>query len=276
MPRYNRTEAHIFSAGRLFQRKWKCYWSLAPELLRPYKLKLSDGYFADLAPQAAADTRYRFRVDGTGCFPDPASRYQPDGPHGASQVADPSSFEGHESGWQGVGIEGQVIYDMHIGTFTREGTWQAALRELAELADNGMTVLEVMAVADFSGRFGWGYDGVGQFAPVGLYGEPNDLRLFVDEAQYLGLGVILDVVYNHFGPDGNHLKEFSPDYFTEKDKSEWGERINFDGENVGPVREYFLTSAAYWIEEFHMDGLRLDATQDIVDVSPENIMMAIG
>ena len=237
--------------------------------------QLPDGYFVGLAPQAAAGTRYRFRVDGTGCFPDPASRYQPDGPHGASQVVDSANFDWHDSGWQGVGIEGQVIYEMHIGTFTREGTWQAAQRELAELADCGMTVLEVMPVADFSGRFGWGYDGVGQFAPVRLYGDPDDFRHFVDEAHRLSLGVILDVVYNHFGPDGNYLKEFALDYFTEKDKSEWGERINFDGENAGSVREYFLTNAAYWIEEFHLDGLRLDATQDIVDVSPENIIKAI-
>ena len=236
----------------------------------------TDGYFAGLAPQAATGTRYRFRLNGAGCYSDPASRYQPEGPHGASQVVDPSSFLWHDSGWQGVGIEGQVIYEMHIGTFTREGTWQTAQRELAELADSGMTVLEVMPVADFPGRFGWGYDGVGHFAPVRLYGEPDDFRLFVDEAHCLGLGVILDVVYNHFGLDGSYLKEFSPDYFTDKYKSEWGDPINFDGETAGPVREFFLTNAAYWIEEFHLDGLRLDATQDIFDGSPENILMAIG
>ena len=235
-----------------------------------------DGYFAGLAPQAAAGTRYRFRLNGAGCYPDPASRYQPEGPHGASQVVDPASFVWHDSGWQGVGIEGQVIYEMHIGTFTREGTWQTAQRELAELADSGMTVLEVMPVAEFPGRFGWGYDGVGHFAPVRLYGGPDDFRLFVDEAHCLGLGVILDVVYNHFGPDGSYLKEFSTDYFTDKYKSEWGDPINFDGETAGPVREFFLTNAAYWIEEFHLDGLRLDATQDIFDGSPENILMAIG
>ena len=175
----------------------------------------TDDYFAGLAPQAATGTRYRFRLNGTGCYTDPASRYQPEGPHGASQVVDPSSFVWHDSGWQGVGIEGQVIYEMHIGTFTREGTWQTAQRELAELADRGMTVLEVMPVADFPGRFGWGYDGVGHSAPVRLYGEPDDFRLFEDEAHRLGLGVILDVVYNHFGLDGSYLKEFSPDCFTD-------------------------------------------------------------
>ncbi len=236
----------------------------------------ADGYFAGLVPQAAEGTCYRFRLDDAGSFPDPASRYQPDGPHGASQVVDPSGFAWNDSEWRGVGIEGQVIYEMHIGTFTKEGTWQAARQELAELADCGITVLEVMPVADFPGRFGWGYDGVGQFAPVGLYGKPDDFRCFVDAAHRAGLGVILDVVYNHVGPDGNYLKAFSTDYFTDRYKNDWGESINFDGEKSNPVREFFLTNAAYWIEEYHIDGLRLDATQDMFDASPENILTAIG
>jgi len=236
----------------------------------------ADGYFAGLVLQAVESTRYRFRLDDGDCFPDPASRYQPDGPHGASQVVDSSGFRWTDSKWQGVSLKGQILYEMHIGTFTRAGTWQAAQLELAELADCGITVLEVMPVADFSGLFGWGYDGVGQFAPVRLYGEPDDFRRFVDEAHRLGLGVILDVVYNHLGPDGNYLTQFSPDYFTDKYACEWGEAINFDGANSAPVREFFLTNAAYWIEEFHLDGLRLDATQEIFDASPENIMTAIG
>jgi maltooligosyltrehalose trehalohydrolase len=236
----------------------------------------ADGYFAGLVPQAAEGTCYRFRLDDAGSFPDPASRYQPDGPHGASQVVDPSGFRWQDGGWQGVGIKGQVIYEMHIGTFTQEGTWQAARQELAELADCGITVLEVMPVADFPGRFGWGYDGVGQFAPVRLYGEPDDFRCFVDAAHRTGLGVILDVVYNHVGPDGNYLKEFSTGYFTDKYKNDWGESINFDGEKANPVREFYLTNAAYWIEEYHIDGLRLDATQQMFDASQENIMTAIG
>lgn len=238
--------------------------------------KEQDGYFAGLAPQAAAGTCYRFRLDDAGCFPDPASRYQPDGPFGASQVIDPLAFVWSDSGWQGAGLKGQVIYEMHIGTFTREGTWQAARQELAELADCGFTLLELMPVAEFPGRFGWGYDGVGMFAPFHLYGEPDDFRRFVDAAHLLGLGVIIDVVYNHFGPDGNYLKEFSPDYFTDKYTGEWGQPINFDNEKAGPVREFFLTNAAYWIEEFHIDGLRLDATQAIFDASQVNIITAIG
>ena len=235
----------------------------------------ADGYFAGLAPQAAEGTRYRLRLDDAGCFPDPVSRYQPDGPHGASQVVNPVSFGWNDSQWQGVGIEGQVLYEMHIGTFTREGSWKAAQRELMELADCGISVLEVMPVADFPGRFGWGYDGVGLFAPVRLYGEPDDFRRFVDGAHSAGLGVILDVVYNHFGPDGNYLSQFSPDYFTGRYENDWGQAINFDGRNAGPVREFFLTNAAYWIEEFHIDGLRLDATQQIFDASPHNIMAEI-
>lgn len=235
----------------------------------------AEGYFAGLVPQAAEGTRYRFRLDDAGCFPDPMSRYQPDGPHGASQVVDPAGFRWNDSQWQGVGLEGQVLYEIHIGTFTREGSWKAAQRELTELADCGISVLEVMPVADFPGRFGWGYDGVGLFAPVWLYGEPDDFRRFVDEAHRVGLGVMLDVVYNHFGPDGNYLNQFSPDYFTSKYKNDWGQAINFDGENAGPVREFFLTNAAYWIEEYHIDGLRLDATQQIFDASPRNILAEI-
>jgi len=241
------------------------------------QLKMQEsGYFAGLVSQAALGTRYRFRLDGAGCFPDPASRYQPDGPSGASQVMDASSFAWSDSGWQGVGLKGQVVYEIHIGTFTKEGTWQAARKELAELADCGITLLEVMPVSEFPGRFGWGYDGVGMFAPSHLYGEPDDFRSFVDEAHSFGLGVILDVVYNHFGPDGNYMKEFSPDYFTDKHESDWGEPINYDGKKAGPVREFFLSNAGYWIEEFHLDGLRLDATQAIYDASRENIMATIG
>lgn len=234
-----------------------------------------DGYHAVLAPQAAAGTRYRYRLSGQDAFPDPASRFQPDGPHGPSQVVDPAAFPWRDGHWPGVGIEGQIIYEMHIGTFTQEGTWAAAGRELAELAACGVTVVELMPVADFPGHFGWGYDGVGLFAPVGIYGEPDDLRRFVDEAHHCGLGVILDVVYNHVGPSGNYLSEFAADFFTSKYENEWGQAINFDGEHSGPVREFFLINAAYWVAEYHIDGLRLDATQQIFDDSPEYIVTAI-
>jgi maltooligosyltrehalose trehalohydrolase len=165
---------------------------------------------------------------------------------------------------------------MHIGTFTREGTWQAAAEQLPELAALGITVVEVMPVSDFPGQFGWGYDGVNLFAPTRLYGAPDDFRAFVNRAHEVGLGVILDVVYNHIGPDGNYLPAFSASYFANRHKTDWGQAINFDGDDAGPVREFYLTNAAYWISEFHLDGFRLDATQDIHDESPDHILAGIA
>ena len=234
-----------------------------------------DGYWSAVAP-AAAGTLYRFRLDGEGPFPDPASRFQPEGPHGPSRVVDPHAFSWTDSNWPGISLEGQVMYEMHVGTFTPEGTYRAASRELPELASCGISVIELMPVAEFPGRFGWGYDGVDLFAPTRLYGEPDDLRHFVNEAHRHGIGVILDVVYNHFGPDGNYVKEYSPDYFTGRYENEWGDAVNFDGAASGPVREFFLSNAALWIDEFHMDGLRLDATQQIFDSSPEHILAALS
>jgi maltooligosyltrehalose trehalohydrolase len=235
-----------------------------------------DGYFSSVA-NAGAGACYRFRVNRAEHFhPDPASRFQPDGPHGSSCVIDPTKFQWTDSHWPGVKLKGQVIYEMHIGTFTREGTWHAAAAELAELARIGITVIEMMPVADFPGNFGWGYDGVDLFAPTHLYGTPDDLRAFVDRAHSLGLGVILDVVYNHFGPDGNYLGVYSNDYLTREKENDWGDSINFDGPNSGPVREFFITNGRYWIEEFHFDGFRFDATQSIFDNSDEYIVGAIG
>ncbi len=234
------------------------------------------GYFSGRVAGAAAGTRYRFRLDGGDSFPDPASRFQPEGPHGPSEIVDPASFVWSDGAWKGAAIEGQVLYEMHIGTFTREGTWEAARRELPELAAVGITVAAVMPVADFPGRFGWGYDGVGMFAPVAIYGRPDDFRRFVDDAHRVGMGVILDVVYNHAGPDGNYLKEFSDDYFSHRYHNEWGEAINYDGENSGPVREWVTSNAAYWVDEYHIDGLRLDATQQVFDASGEHILAAVG
>ncbi len=178
--------------------------------------------------------------------------------------------------WAGVPRTGQVLYEMHIGTFTPQGTWAAAAQQLPELAELGITVIELMPVAEFPGRFGWGYDGVDLFAPTRLYGTPNDFRAFVDQAHQHGLGVILDVVYNHLGPDGNYLKQFAEDYFTDRYQNEWGEALNFDGEHSTPVREFVTTNAAYWVEEFHLDGLRLDATQQMFDASPNHIVAAIS
>lgn len=237
--------------------------------------KDGSGYFLGTVA-CGAGQRYWLRLDGAALLPDPASRFQPDGPNGPSETVDPHCFQWTDDAWQGVGLEGQVIYEMHVGTFTAAGTWAAAIEQLPELSNLGITVIEIMPVADFPGRFGWGYDGVNLFAPTRLYGPPDDFRRFVDRAHAAGVGVILDVVYNHIGPDGNVLKEFAADYFTDRYQCEWGEAINFDGPNSGPVREFFLTNAAYWIDEYHLDGLRLDATQQIYDSSAEHILAALG
>jgi maltooligosyltrehalose trehalohydrolase len=190
-------------------------------------------------------------------------------------IIDPTRFFWHDMNWKGVKIEGQVIYELHIGTFTAEGTWNATRQQLKALQDLGVTVLEIMPVHDFCGRYGWGYDGVDFFAPTRLYGTPDDFRAFVDDAHGIGLGVILDVVYNHAGPVGNFLKDFSDDYFTDRYTTDWGEALNFDGPNAGPVREFFMANAGYWIDEFHLDGLRLDATQNIYDASEVHILADI-
>jgi maltooligosyltrehalose trehalohydrolase len=234
------------------------------------------GYFSG-AFRASSGDRYRFKLDDDEkLYPDPASRYQPEGPHGPSEIVDPRAFSWTDQQWEGPTLEGQVAYEMHVGTFTREGTWAAAAAQLQELARIGITLIEMMPVAEFEGRFGWGYDGVDLYAPTHRYGRPDDLRRFVDTAHGCGIAVILDVVYNHLGPVGNYLRAFSPAYFTDRYDNEWGDAINFDGPDAAPVRELFITNAGYWIEEFHFDGLRLDATQQIYDQSPEYIVTAIG
>lgn len=235
----------------------------------------SGGYFSGIAPGTGAGTWYRYRLDDGEPLPDPASRFQPDGPSGPSQVIDPASFPWTDADWSGTGLRGQVLYEMHIGTFTREGTWAAALNELPALADLGITVIELIPVADFPGRFGWGYDAVCLFAPYHGYGTPDDMRRFVDAAHNLGLGVIHDVVYNHVGPRGNVLPEYTPSFFSDRHRTDWGRAINFDGPGSGPVREFYLANAAYWIDEFHLDGLRLDATQAIFDSSGDHIVAQI-
>ena len=236
----------------------------------------SGGYFAG-AVNAGAGTRYKFRLNSAEkSYPDPVSRFQPDGPHGSSFIMDTTKFQWTDGNWPGLKLKGQIIYEMHVGTFTTQGTWRAAAEQLPELARIGITTIEMMPVAEFPGRFGWGYDGVDLFAPSHLYGTPDDLRAFVDQAHSLGLGVILDVVYNHFGPDGNYLGVYSDDYLLRDKAHEWGDVINFDGPNSAPVREFFTTNGRYWIDEFHFDGLRFDATHAIHDESEEHIIAAVG
>lgn len=235
-----------------------------------------DGYFSKFVPEARAGTSYKFSIDGGEAYPDPISHFQPDGPHGRSQVVDSAAFPWTDGNWKGVTLNGQVLYELHIGTFTAEGTYRAAESKLQFLRDTGITVIELMPVSEFPGRFGWGYDGVHPFAPTRLYGNPDDLRHLVDRAHALGLGVILDVVYNHLGPDGNYFGHYSKFYFSDRHSTDWGPAINYDSEHSEGVREMVAANAAYWIREFHLDGLRLDATQDIFDDSPDHILAVLG
>jgi maltooligosyltrehalose trehalohydrolase len=267
-PRRKRVEVVFCREGEAVGNQPQSAFALVPE---------ADGYFSGLAPDSRADDRYGFRLDDEPkLYPDPASRFQPEGPHGLSMVVDPASYRWRDGEWRGPDRKGQIAYEMHIGTFTPDGTFSAAIAKLPLLAELGITLLEVMPVAEFDGRFGWGYDGVDLFAPTRLYGVPDDFRRFVDEAHRLGLAIILDVVYNHFGPTGNYLAQFSGEYTSKKHYTDWGVAINFDAEHCGPVREFFIANASYWIDEFHIDGLRLDAVHAIVDDSADHILAAIG
>jgi maltooligosyltrehalose trehalohydrolase len=235
----------------------------------------ADGYFSGVAPGVGPGSLYRYRLDGDQAFPDPASRFQPQGPNGPSQVIDPSGFRWTDDAWQGVTAHGQVLYEMHVGTFTADGTWAAATAQLPLLKELGITCLEVMPVAEFAGTFGWGYDGVDQYAPFHHYGAADAFRAFVNEAHRLGIGVILDLVYNHFGPDGNYVNQYSDDYFNAEHATDWGEALNFDGRNSKPVREFFVCNIEHWIREYHVDGFRFDATQAIVDTSSKHLLAEI-
>jgi maltooligosyltrehalose trehalohydrolase len=232
--------------------------------------RVEGGYFSATHPAAAGD-RYRFRLDGKDAFADPCSRYQPEGPHAPSEVVDPSRYVWRDTDWAGVPASDRVLYELHVGAFTREGTYAAAAERLPELKQLGVTMLELMPLNGFPGAFNWGYDGVNLFAPAAPYGRPDDLRAFVDRAHGLGIGVILDVVYNHLGPDGNYLHAYG-DYFSKRHPGEWGEPLDFDSPGSGPVRDYVIGNACSWISEYHLDGLRLDATQNLYDDSPRHII----
>ena len=233
----------------------------------------SDGFFTAIVEDVKHGDLYFYLVDDDPKpYPDPASHFQPHGVHGPSQVIDHDRFPWSDDDWPGAELAGQVIYELHIGAFTPNGTWAAAAEKLPHLRELGVTLVEVMPVAAFPGEFGWGYDGVCWFAPTQLYGSPDEFRSFVNEAHRLGLGVILDVVYNHFGPNGNYTGTFSPYYISKKHHTDWGDALNFDGEQSGPVREFVAENAAYWVRNFHLDGLRLDATHSIIDDSDEHIV----
>lgn len=233
-----------------------------------------DGYFIAHLPGLGPGARYRYRVDGGTPRPDPASRWQPDGSDGPSVVVD-TAHPWTDSSWRGPGRADQVLYELHIGTFTAAGTWAAAATHLPALAELGVTILHLLPIGTFKGRFGWGYDTVLPYAPYAPYGTPEDMRAFVDRAHALGLAAILDVVYNHPGL-GDHYGAYSDHYFTERYENEWGATFNFDGQCARPVRDFIAGNAEYWIRDFHIDGLRIDATQALFDESEEHIIAEIA
>ncbi len=231
-----------------------------------------EGFYTTLTEKAPPGTLYRYRVNGEMAFPDPASRYQPQGVHGPSQVRATGAYQWQDSDWKGIDYEDLIVYELHLGTFTPGGTFASAIGKLPYLKELGVTAVELMPVVDFPGERGWGYDGVQLFAPARCYGTPEDLQRLVDKAHQLGLAVLLDVVYNHFGPDGNYLGVYGPYFESQKHKSPWGASLNFDGEKSEHVREFFIQNALYWVDEFHFDGLRLDATHAILDDSPKHFL----
>ncbi len=237
----------------------------------------ADGYFSGCLTDAAAGTQYSIRLDrGRWEGPDPASRFQLAGPLGPSVVIDPR-FRWTDASWPGLSSRGQVLYEMHVGTFTPEGTWQSAAQQLPALAELGITAIELMPITEFPGEFGWSYDGSQLFAPSRLYGSPDDFREFVDAAHHWGIGILMDVVYNHLGAVGERLlRSLSDHYFSKRHETEWGAAINYDGPHAREVRAFVLENVRYWIREFHVDGYRIDATQSIDDDSDRHILLDIN
>ncbi len=235
----------------------------------------ADGWHRLHVPTARAGERYRYRLENGQGFPDPASRFNPDDVHGTSQVIDPEGYAWSDDAWTGRPWNEAVIYELHVGTFTPEGTFAAAQARLAELAQLGITAVELMPLADFPGRRNWGYDGVLQFAPDAAYGTPDELKALVDTAHGLGLMMLIDVVYNHFGPEGNYLHAYCPQFFNAAHQTPWGAAINFDGSDSRTVRDFYVHNALYWVEEFHFDGLRMDAIHAIRDDSGCHIVREI-
>ena len=243
---------------------------------RPLPLtRHEDGLFEAHVPGLAAGARYQYRLDGQRYRPDPMSRFQPEGVHGPSMAVDPAAFTWTDQNFTGHAAADLVIYELHVGTFTRAGTFEAVIAHLPQLVDLGVTAIELMPVAEFPGSRNWGYDGVHLFAPQSTYGGPRGLRRLIDACHAHGLSVFLDVVYNHLGPEGNYLGEFGP-FFTDRYHTPWGGAVNFDGPDADGVRRHFVENARAWIREFHFDGLRLDAIHAIFDTSPVHILSEVA
>ena len=245
---------------------------------RPREIPLrkdAQGYFAGVAEGVGAGDRYVYVLNQNNSYPDPASRFQPEGVHGPSQIIDPFEYSWSDDEWKGMPWQDFIIYELHVGVFTKEGTFEAIIPRLDYLRDLGITAIELMPVAQFPGNRNWGYDGVYPFAPQNTYGGPEGLKKLINIAHQKGLAVILDVVYNHLGPEGNYLGRYAP-YFTDRYKTPWGEAINFDGPYSDEVRRFFIDNALYWICEYHVDALRLDAVHGIFDFSARHFLQDLA
>ncbi len=235
-----------------------------------------EGWFELLTDAAKPGSQYRFRIDDAQDVPDPASRFQPKDVHGPSEVIDPEAFDWQDDEWRGRAWDEAVIYELHVGAFTSSGKFSSVRGRLDYLADLGITAIELMPVADFPGRRNWGYDGVFPFAPDSTYGSPQELKRFIQSAHNHGIMVLLDVVYNHFGPEGNYLNSYAPQFFTDRHRTPWGNAINFDGPESRSVRDFFIHNALYWLTEYHFDGLRLDAVHAILDDSATHFLTELA
>ena len=272
MPHGAQWAAHIGTRFRLWAPA-QARIDLAIEGREPQPMvDIGQGWHELVVRDAEPGTLYRFRMPDGTLVPDPASRFQPQDVHGPSEVIDPTEYRWHDEAWSGRPWHETVLYELHIGSFTPGGTFRSAIDRLDHLVDLGVNAVEVMPVGDFPGRRNWGYDGVLPYAPDGSYGRPEDLKAFVEAAHLRGISVILDVVYNHFGPDGNYLSLYAPGFFTERHHTPWGAAVNYDGAHSGPVRDFAIHNALYWIEEFHLDGLRLDAVHAIIDETTPHIL----
>lgn len=250
------------------------------KLVSPHERQISmrqnrKGYWKTVAEGVFPETRYFYKLDNRVDRPDPASRFQPDGVHGPSQIIDPNEFQWNDNHWKGISLNDLIIYELHVGTFTKEGTFEAIIPYLDYLNDLGITAIELMPVAQFPGNRNWGYDGVYPFAPQNSYGGPAGLKTLINACHKKGFSVIMDVVYNHLGPEGNYLRDFGP-YFTDKYKTPWGDAVNFDSHYSDEVRQFFIQNALYWITEYHFDTLRLDAIHGIFDFSAKHFLQELG
>ncbi|HLI80775.1 MAG TPA: malto-oligosyltrehalose trehalohydrolase [Candidatus Binataceae bacterium] len=243
------------------------------EIIRP--MDCSDGVFTTAIKEIGAGADYVYVIDGKKERPDPVSRFQPEGVHGPSRVVDPDGFKWNDVGWKGIALEDYVIYEFHIGTFTAAGTFASVIEKLGYLRDSGITAIEIMPVAQFPGSRNWGYDGVYPYAVQSSYGGPEELKRLIDAAHRAGLAVIMDVVYNHLGPEGNYLPEFMP-CFSGKYKSPWGEALNYDGPYSYGMRRYMIDNSLCWLSEYHIDALRLDAVHSILDFGAKHLLAELS